>query len=83
MVAPALLGDKADPALQAACVEMCQALYPGKQLEVPGMIMRGAYGHIKHNRQTYHGTASVIDAAISRVIPNSADALFSVGYARA
>jgi hypothetical protein len=81
-VAPSLLGDKADPELQSACVEMCSALYPGKQLEVPRMIMRGAYGHIKHNRQTYHGTASVIDAAISRLIPDSADALFSVGYAR-
>ena len=81
-VAPSLLGDKADPELQSACVEMCSALFPGKQLEVPGMIMRGAYGHIKHNRQTYHGTASVIDAAISRLIPDSADALFSVGYAR-
>jgi hypothetical protein len=82
-VAPALLGDRADPELQAACVEMCQAVYPGKPLELPGMIMRGAYGHIKHNRQSYHGTASVIDAAISRLIPDSADALFSVGYARA
>jgi hypothetical protein len=61
---------------------MCSALYPGKQLEVPGMIMRGAYGHIKHNRQTYRGAASVIDAAISRLIPDTADALFSVGYAR-
>jgi hypothetical protein len=81
-VAPSLLGDKADPELQSACVEMCSALFPGKQLEVPGMIMRGAYGHIKHNRQAYHGTASVIDAAISRLIPDSADALFSVGYAR-
>jgi hypothetical protein len=82
-VAPSLLGDKADPALQAACVEMCQAIYPDKHLEVPSMIMRGAYGHIKHNRQAYHGTASVIDAAISRLIPDTADALFSVGYARA
>jgi hypothetical protein len=82
-VAPSLLGDRADPQLQAAGIEMCQALYPGKQLEMPGMIMRGAYGHIKHNRQSYHGTASVIDAAISRLIPNSSDALFSVGYARA
>jgi hypothetical protein len=82
-VAPTLLGDRADPDLQSACVEMCASLYPGKPLELPGMIMRGAYGHIKHNRQTYHGTASVIDAAISRLIPNSADALFTVGYARA
>jgi hypothetical protein len=81
-VAPSLLGDRPDPDLQTACVEMCLALYPGKQLEVPGMIMRGAYGHIKHNRQSYRGTASVIDAAISRLIPDSADALFSVGYAR-
>jgi len=81
-VAPSLLGDKADPELQSAGVEMCAALYPGKQLEVPSMIMRGAYGHIRHNRQTYHGTAAVIDAAISRLIPDSADALFSVGYAR-
>jgi hypothetical protein len=46
------------------------------------MIMRGAYGHIKHHRQPYRGAASLVDAAISRVIPNSADALFSVGYAR-
>lgn len=82
-VVPSLLGDEADPELQAAGVEMCQALYPGKPLELPGMIMRGAYGHIKHNRQTYHGTVSAIDAAISRLIPDSADALFSVGYARA
>lgn len=81
-VAPSLLGDAPDPELQAACVEMCTALYPGKALEVPGMIMRGAYGHIKHHRQAYHGTASLIDAAMSRIIPDSADALFSVGYAR-
>jgi hypothetical protein len=46
------------------------------------MIMRGAYGHIKHHRQAYHGTASLVDAAMSRLIPDSADALFSVGYAR-
>jgi len=81
-VTPSLLGDAQDPALQAACVEMCSSLYPGKPLEVPGMIMRGAYGHIKHHRQAYHGTASLVDAAMSRIIPNSADALFSVGYAR-
>jgi hypothetical protein len=81
-VTPSLLGDAQDPALQAACVEMCSSLYPGKPLEVPGMIMRGAYGHIKHHRQAYHGAASLVDAAMSRLIPNSADALFSVGYAR-
>ncbi len=81
-VTPGLLGDVQDPALQAACVEMCSSLYPGKALEVPSMIMRGAYGHIKHHRQTYRGTASLVDEAMSRIIPNSADALFSVGYAR-
>jgi hypothetical protein len=81
-VTPSLLGDAQDPALQAACVEMCSSVYPGKTLEVPGMIMRGAYGHIKHHRQAYHGAASLVDAAMSRMIPNSADALFSVGYAR-
>jgi hypothetical protein len=81
-VTPSLLGDAEDPTLQAACVEICSSLYPGKPLEVPGMIMRGAYGHIEHHRQTYHGAASLVDAAMSRIIPNSADALFSVGYAR-
>lgn len=79
---PSLLGDAEDPTLQAACVEMCSLLYPGKQLEIPGMVMRGAYGHIKHHRQAYHGTASLVDAAMSRLIPDLADALFSVGYAR-
>jgi hypothetical protein len=86
-VTPSLLGDPQDqdlqdPHLQAACVEMCASLYPGKTLEVPDMIMRGAYSHIKHHRQAYHGTASLVDAAMSRIIPDSADALFSVGYAR-
>ncbi|MGC2774733.1 MAG: hypothetical protein WA418_03750 [Bradyrhizobium sp.] len=81
-VAPSLLDDAADPELQAAGVEMCAALYPGKPLEMPRMIMRGAYGHIKQIRQDYHGTASLVDAAMSRIIPDSADALFSVGYAR-
>jgi len=81
-VTPGLLSEVEDPALQAACVEMCSSLYPGKSLEVPSMIMRGAYGHIKHHRQTYRGTASLVDEAMSRIIPNSADALFSVGYAR-
>ena len=81
-VTPSLLGDTQDAALQAACVEMCSLLYPGKSLEIPGMIMRGAYGHIKHRRQSYHGTASLVDAAMSRMIPDSADALFSVGLAR-
>jgi hypothetical protein len=81
-VTPSLLDDAQNPALQVACVEMCASLYPGKSLEVPKMIMRGAYGHIKHHRQTYRGSASLVDAAMSRMIPNSADALFSVGYAR-
>jgi hypothetical protein len=82
-VTPSLLGDAQDPVLQAACVEMCSQLYAGKSLEVPAMIMRGAYGHIKHHRQAYHGTASLVDAAMSRMIPDPADALFSVGFARA
>ena len=81
-VTPSLLDDAQDPVLQAACVEMCASLYPGKPLEVPEMIMRGAYGHIKHHRQAYHGAASLVDAAMARIIPNSADALFSVGYAK-
>jgi hypothetical protein len=81
-VTPSLLADTQDPALQAACIEMCSSLYPGRLLELPGMIMRGAYGHIKHHRQDYHGAASLVDAAMSRMIPDTADALFSVGYAR-
>lgn len=81
-VAPSLLGEAQDTSLQAACVEMCASVYPGKALELPGMIMRGAYGHIKHHRQAYRGTASLVDAAMLRLIPDSADALFSVGYAR-
>jgi len=48
-----LLGDTQDAALQAAGVEMCSLLYPGKSLEIPSMIMRGAYGISKHHRQTY------------------------------
>ncbi|MBV8701099.1 hypothetical protein [Bradyrhizobium sp.] len=81
-VAPSLLSETQDASLQAACVEMCASLYPGKALELPGMIMRGAYGHIKHQRQSYHGTASLVEGAMLRLIPDSADALFSVGYAR-
>jgi hypothetical protein len=81
-VTPSLLDDTQNAALQAACVEMCSLLYPGKNLETPGMIMRGAYGHIKHHRQAYHGIASLVDAAMLRMIPDSADALFSVGFAR-
>lgn len=81
-IIPSLLGDDPEPALQAACVEMCSLLYPGKALEIPGMIMRGAYGHIEHRRQTYHGSASLVDAAMQRIIPDSADALFTVGIAR-
>lgn len=81
-VAPSLLGATHDPALEAACVEMCSSLYPGKSLELPAMIMRGAYGHIEHRRQDYRGTASLVDAAISQIIPDTADALFSVGLAR-
>jgi hypothetical protein len=81
-VTPSLLGAVHDAALQAACVEMCTLLYPGKRLEMPGMIMRGAYGHIKHHRQAYHGAAALVDEAMQRVIPDSADALFSVGLVR-
>jgi hypothetical protein len=81
-VMPNLLGDTQDPVLQEACVEMCSSLYPGKTLELPSVIMRGVYRHIKHHRQSYHGMASLVDTAMSRIIPDSADALFSVGYAR-
>jgi hypothetical protein len=34
------------------------------------MIMRGAYGHIKHHRRAYHGAASLADEAMQRVIPD-------------
>jgi hypothetical protein len=81
-IAPSLLGGAPDAALRAACVEMCTLLYPGKGLEIPGMIMRGAYGHIKHHRQAYHGAAALVDEAMQRVIPDSTDALFSVGLVR-
>lgn len=81
-VTPSLLADTQDAVLQAACVEMCELLYPGKSLEIPGMIMRGAYGHIRHHRQVYRGAASLVDAAMQRTIPDSADALFSVGLVR-
>jgi len=81
-VTPSLLRDDRDPGLEAACVEMCAAVHPGKPLELPGMIMRGAYGHIKHHRQAYRGLAEQVDAAMTRIIPDPADALFSVGYAR-
>ena len=81
-VTPSLLSGAEDDTLRAACVEMCALLYPGKLLEMPGMIMRGAYGHIKHHRQTYHGAASQVDEAMQCIIPNSADALFSVGRVR-
>ena len=53
-----------------------------RALKCPGMIMRGAYGHIKHHRQAYHGAAALVDAAMQRIIPDSADALFSVGLVR-
>jgi GNAT superfamily N-acetyltransferase len=82
-VTPSLFGNTQDATLQAACVEMCTKLHPGKCLETPSMIMRGAYGHIKHRRQAYRGAALLVDAAMSRLIPNPADALFSVGYMRA
>ena len=82
-VAPSLFGNTQDATLQAAGVEMCAKLCPGKCLEIPSMIMRGAYGHIRHRRQAYRGAALLVDAAMSRIIPNSADALFSVGYMRA
>ena len=81
-VTPSLFGGDPDAALQAACIEMCTLLYPGKRLEMPGMIMRGAYGHIKHHRQAYHGAASLVDEAMQLVIPDPADALFSVGRVR-
>ena len=81
-VTPSLLGDVKDTALQAACVEMSALLYPGKRLEIPGMIMRGVYRHIEHHRQTYRGAVFLIDAAMQRMIPDSADALFTVGFAR-
>ena len=81
-VTPALLSDIPDDALEAACVEMCALLYPGKSLEIPGMIMRGAYGHIRHHRQAYFGRAALVDAAMQRIIPDPADALFSVGLVR-
>jgi hypothetical protein len=81
-IAPALLGGFEDPSLQTACIEMCLQIYPDKRLEVPGMVMRGVYGHIRHHRQAYYGEVSQVDAAMSRIIPDSADAFLSVGIAR-
>jgi hypothetical protein len=46
------------------------------------MIMRGAYGHITHRPQLYHGIASLVAAAMERLIPNSADAVLSLGTVR-
>jgi hypothetical protein len=44
--------------------------------------MRAAYGHIRHHRQACNGAVSLVDAAMQRMIPDSADALFTVGFAR-
>ena len=81
-VVPSLLDDAPDPALQAACLELAAILYPDKPLEAPAMIMRGAYGHITHRPQLYHGMASLVAAAMERLIPNPADAVLSLGTVR-
>jgi len=64
-VTPSLLGDVRTPRCSGLC-QMCALLYPAGGLEIPGMIMRGAYGHIKHHRQAYHGAVSLVDAAMQR-----------------
>jgi hypothetical protein len=77
-----------NPIVWAANAKICNKVAPSllseavKALELPAVIMRGVYGHIKHHRQAYRGTASLVDAAMLRLIPDSADALFSVGYAK-
>lgn len=78
-VTPTLLDATAGEDLREAATAMCAAIYPGRSLEIPDMIMRGAYGHITHRPQSYVGMSALVHMAMLRLIPDPADALFSVG----
>lgn len=78
-VAPSLLDAAPGPDLQAAARDLAKVVHPGHALELPAMIMRGVYGHISHRPQPYAGVAALVHVAMQRLIPDSADALFSVG----
>ena len=58
---------------------------PIETLHVAGVVMRGEGGLWAAAAQPplfFDADASLVDAAMSRMIPDTADALFSVGYAR-
>ena len=82
VIAPSLLDLAPDLDLQTAGVAMAQIVHPERALELPGMIMRGAYDHITHKPQFYTGTAALVQATMQRLIPDPADALFSIGRIR-
>jgi hypothetical protein len=68
--------------LLALAVLAAKRLYPDRVLELPAMVMRNAYGHIKHRKPAYRGVAVHIGKRITEIAPNSSDALFSLGIVR-
>ncbi len=68
--------------LLALAVLAAKRLYPDRVLELPALVMRDVYGHIKHRKPAYRGVATHVAKRIATLAPNSSDALFSLGIVR-
>jgi hypothetical protein len=68
--------------LLALAVLAAKRLYPDRVLELPALVMRDVYGHIKHRKPSYKGVAMHVGKRIATLAPNSSDALFSLGIVR-
>ena len=81
-VVPSIVDGQVDAKLQEACLRLARQLYPDCPIEPPAMIMRDVYEHLTYIREPYDHFASPISAWYAAVVPNSGDAVFSVGIVR-
>jgi len=68
-----------DPQLQEVAIRLASEMYLDIPVEIPSIVMRRVYDHMSYRVRPRHRTRDDTNDWFDRVIPDPADAIFSVG----
>ncbi|MEH2556672.1 hypothetical protein V1286_004201 [Bradyrhizobium algeriense] len=79
---PSLVDGNDDGSLQDVALQIANTLYPDRALELPNMVIRNSYPNITYHRQPSYQTDGALTEKFRRLVPDTADAIFTVGAIR-
>jgi hypothetical protein len=79
---PSLVDGNDDGSLQDVAFQIAKILYPDRALELPNLIIRNSYPNITYHRQPSYETNGALTEKFRRLVPDTADAIFTVGTIR-